>query len=210
MPRVTVTVARIATCANRQTTRSDRLATVRSLDERSKRYRSTPLFRPRVASTEPSMMGRTTWAMVIPARQARVGSGADTQELRGAVPALPNSHLGRAEVWCQCRLSFPSGPLHRCDCPVLRCQRRHMRWESSRSASPSRISAKPMLALRIVWARARRTIAGVRCPIDGAPICCMAARVSLQRISRTARHPADRRRRDPTDRVVQHKRRAHP
>ena len=120
---MTVTVARVTTCANRQTTRSDRLATVRSLDERSKRYRSTPLFRPRVASTEPSMMGRTTWAMVIPARQARVGSGADTQELRGAVPALPNSHLARAEVWCQCRLSFPSGPWPRLICLVLTARR---------------------------------------------------------------------------------------
>ena len=33
------------------------------------------------------------------------------------------------------------------------------------------------------------TIAGVRCLIDGAPTCCMAARVSWRRISRTRSTP---------------------
>ena len=38
-------------------------------------------------------------------------------------------------------------------------------------------------------AQALCTIAGVRCLIDGAPTCCMAARVSLRMISRTRSTP---------------------
>jgi hypothetical protein len=36
---------------------------------------------------------------------------------------------------------------------------------------------------------ARRTIIGVRCLIDGAPTCCITARVSMRRISRTRSTP---------------------